>query len=95
MGVADTIRLPTLAVSLFVNICLPLCGQITLDTGSIVGNISDRTAAVISGAKVTIANIATGQVVNVSTNPSGAFNSGALPPGKYKTLGHEPETPAP
>jgi len=85
-GAAVKTRLNALAVLLFVNIGLTLFAQITLDTGSIIGTISDPTAAVISEAKVTITNIATGQVVDLSTNPSGAFNSGALPPGKYKTL---------
>ena len=85
MSAGATTR-PLLALLCFVNIVVPLFAQITLDTGSIVGTISDPTAAVISEARVTITNIATGQVVDLSTNPSGTFNSGALPPGKYKTL---------
>src|SRR5215469_3086612 len=59
-------------------------GQTTVDTGSIVGTVSDPSGAVISGAQVTITNIATGQVINLSTNSSGLFNSGALIPADYR-----------
>src|SRR6202158_3220477 len=63
----------------------PLIAQTTIDTGSVVGTVSDPTGAVISGADVTITNVATGQVIGLTSNASGAFNSGALVPGKYKT----------
>jgi hypothetical protein len=39
---------------------------------------------VISGADVAVTNLATSQVIKVTTNSSGAFNSGALIPGSYK-----------
>jgi hypothetical protein len=58
--------------------------QTTVDTGSIVGTVSDPSGAVISGATVTITDIAKGQVIELATN-SGSFNSGALIPGNYKT----------
>ena len=64
----------------------PLCAQTTVGTGSIVGTVSDPSGAMISGARVTITNLATRQVVNVATNSSGTFNSGALVPGDYRTL---------
>jgi Carboxypeptidase regulatory-like domain len=63
----------------------PLLAQTTIDTGSVVGTVSDPVGAVISGADVTITNVATGQVIGLTTNASGAFNSGALVPGNYKT----------
>jgi len=63
-----------------------LAAQATIGTGSIVGTVSDPTSAVISDAKVTITNVATGQLTYVSTNSSGLFNSGALVSGDYKTL---------
>lgn len=62
----------------------PLFAQTTVGTGSIVGNVSDPSAAMISGARVTITNVATGQVKSLTTNSSGAYNSGALLPGDYK-----------
>jgi len=54
-------------------------------TGSIVGTVSDPSGAVVIGAEITITNVATGQVVKLTTNSSGSFNSGALLPGNYKT----------
>src|SRR5271166_47714 len=63
-----------------------LSAQTTIGTGSIVGTVSDPTGAVISGASVTITNVATGQAINLTTSSSGSFNSGALIPGNYKTL---------
>jgi Carboxypeptidase regulatory-like domain len=65
--------------------CL-LAAQTTIGTGSIVGTISDPTGAVIAGARVTITNVETRQVISVATNPSGSFNSGALVPSAYKIL---------
>lgn len=61
-----------------------LVAQTTVGTGSIVGTVTDPSGAVVSGAKVTIANIATGQANELTTNLSGAYNSGALAPGQYK-----------
>jgi len=69
----------------FSGIARPLFAQTTVGTGSIVGTVSDPSGAVVSGAKVTIANVAAGQITSVTTNSSGSFNSGALVPGDYKT----------
>src|SRR5713101_2412206 len=57
--------------------------QTTTATGSIVGAVTDRSGAVVPGAKVTITDKATGQVINLTTNSAGAYNSGALIPGNY------------
>src|SRR5215813_5508987 len=62
-----------------------LFGQTTISTGSIVGTVTDPSGAVISDARVTITNTGTGQATALTTNASGAYNSGALPPGTYKT----------
>jgi hypothetical protein len=48
--------------------------------------VSDPSGAVVSGATITITNVATGQVIELATNSAGSFNSGALIPGKYRTL---------
>ncbi len=58
--------------------------QTTVGTGSIVGNVTDPSNAVISSAKVSITNVATGHVMSLTTNSAGAYNSGALLPGDYK-----------
>ena len=60
--------------------------QTTVGTGSIVGTVSDPSGAVISGAKIAITNVVSGQEIDLTTNSSGSFNSGALIPGDYKTL---------
>jgi hypothetical protein len=57
--------------------------QTTIATGSIQGTVTDPSGAVISGAKVTINNKATGQVINLTTSSAGAYSSGALSPGSY------------
>src|SRR5262252_7294106 len=61
-----------------------LTAQTTLSTGSISGTVQDPSGAAVSGAKVTITNIATGQKVELTSNSSGAYNSGPLAPGNYK-----------
>ena len=61
-----------------------LFAQTTVGTGSIVGAVTDPSDAVINGAKIKITNTATGQVIELATNSSGSFNSGALIPGNYK-----------
>jgi hypothetical protein len=75
--------LPVLSAVLLLSTGL-LLGQTTVATGSIVGTVTDPSGAVVSGAKVTITNIDTNQVINLTSNSSGAYNSGALAPGNYK-----------
>ena len=58
--------------------------QTTVGTGSIVGTVTDAQDAVVSGAKVVVANTQTGSTLNLTTNAAGSFTSGALPPGQYK-----------
>src|SRR5215472_9451581 len=62
----------------------PSYGQATAGTGCIVGTVRDPSGAMITGAEVAITNVATQQVVNLTTNSSGSFNSGALIPGEYR-----------
>lgn len=57
--------------------------QTTVAQGSIQGTVTDPTGAVVSGAKVTITNKATGQVAATSTTSTGTYNSGGLIPGDY------------
>jgi hypothetical protein len=69
----------------FLSVIHPLFAQTTVSTGSIVGTVNDPSGATISGAEITITNVGTRQVINLVTNSSGSFNSGALIPGDYKT----------
>src|SRR5262245_21095056 len=62
--------------------CLPAVAQ-DATTGQIVGNVTDQTAAIIPGAKVTVKNSGTGQTINVTANELGHFVAPLLPPGSY------------
>jgi hypothetical protein len=53
-------------------------------TGRVVGTITDTQGAVIPGAGVSVANIATGVVSTTTTNNSGYYEVQALPIGAYK-----------
>jgi hypothetical protein len=61
----------------------PLFAQTTISTGSIVGTVTDPSGALVSGAKVTITNKGTGQVVTTTTTSTGNYATGALIPGDY------------
>jgi len=60
-----------------------VAAQTTVSQGSIQGTITDATGAVVAGAKITITNKLTGQVVTQTTNSAGAYNSGGLLPADY------------
>src|SRR5258708_29693637 len=57
--------------------------QTTVAQGSIQGTVTDPTGAVVTGAKITISNKATGQVGVTTSSSSGTYNSGGLIPGDY------------
>ena len=61
-----------------------MVAQTTVGTGSIVGTVTDSSGAVVNGAKVVITGLSTGQLINLTTNASGSYNSGPLTPGGYK-----------
>jgi hypothetical protein len=60
---------------------LPALAQST--GGRIIGRVTDPTAAVVSGAKVTLTNEATGVSRTVETDPSGDYTLVPVPVGKY------------
>ena len=64
--------------------CSYLAAQATLSTGSITGSVIDPSSALVSGAKVQITNIATGQKLELTSNSAGSYSSGPLAPGTYK-----------
>jgi hypothetical protein len=45
--------------------------QSTVGTGSIQGSVTDQTGAVVSGAKVTITNQATGAAIHLTASSAG------------------------
>lgn len=52
-------------------------------TGSILGTITDTTGAVISGAKITVTNTATGVAFQTITSSAGDYLAPVLQPGTY------------
>jgi hypothetical protein len=60
-----------------------MIGQATNASGSIQGTVTDPTGAVITSARVTITNTATGQKILRTTSAAGTYSSGALQPGDY------------
>jgi hypothetical protein len=57
--------------------------QTTISTGSIQGLVTDPSGAVVSGAKISIHDKATGRVITATSTSAGAYTSGALTPGDY------------
>ena len=54
--------------------------------GRILGTISDSSGAVVAGAKVTIANVATGVSRSLMTNSDGEYLAPDLDPGSYRIM---------
>ncbi len=55
----------------------------TSGTGAVTGTLSDQSGAAIAGAQVKITSAGTGEVREVSSDPSGLFYVGLLLPGQY------------
>ena len=62
----------------------PTTAQVTSSTGGIQGTIVDNQGGVVTTARVTITNKATGQTLAVPVNESGVYASGSLRPGEYQ-----------
>ena len=58
-------------------------GAQTSTTGDIAGVVTDPTAAVVSGAPITLKNIDTGSLTSTTTNTQGLYNFSLLQPGNY------------
>ena len=52
-------------------------------TGTVVGTVSDATGAVVSGAKVTAKNVATGITLSTISGSEGNYTIPNVPPGTY------------
>jgi hypothetical protein len=80
LGVRKTIRLLGASVGIFV-MCLSLFAQI--NTGRILGTVTDQTGAVIGGASVTVTNTETGVARTLVADEAGEYVAPNLNPGKY------------
>jgi len=61
-----------------------LCSLAQTETGTIIGTVTDPSAAVVVGANVTVTNTATGAVRTTTTNAAGGYTITSLPPGPYQ-----------
>jgi Carboxypeptidase regulatory-like domain/TonB-dependent Receptor Plug Domain len=59
-------------------------GQAT--TGTIYGTVMDPSGAVVSGAKVSVTNVHTGEKKSTLTSPTGDYTFSFLVPGEYQVL---------
>jgi Carboxypeptidase regulatory-like domain/TonB dependent receptor len=64
-------------------ILIPHAGNAQVLYGSLVGNVTEESQAIVPGAEVTVTNIATGLTRQVRTNESGAYSVPNLEAGTY------------
>ena len=81
---SSRLSLVLVLVALFALCCSSLMfAQTSIATGSIQGNVTDATGAVLPNAKVT-ATGPTGQTLHATSNSAGEYTFGALNPGIYQ-----------
>ncbi|MCW5978708.1 MAG: TonB-dependent receptor [Bryobacteraceae bacterium] len=71
----------SLALAIFILVCLPLAGQERF--GNITGVATDSSGAVLPDVAVTVTNKATNRSLNVTTRGDGTFLAPELEPGRY------------
>ncbi len=74
---------PSLVLSLLL-VCLSLPSLAQTITGTITGNVTDASGAVVAGATITVENLGTSQKRTATTSTSGIFSVPDLAIGKYK-----------
>jgi hypothetical protein len=74
--------LPSMLVAV-VGLAISVFSQTTVSTGGVQGTVIDPSGAVISGAKVSLKNVATEQIASVNTNSAGAYTFAFLKPGNF------------
>jgi hypothetical protein len=65
-------------------LCFPLLGSAQTFYGSVVGTVTDKSAAVVPNAKVTLTNLGTNQARDVETDGAGNYRFVNLVPALYK-----------
>src|SRR3954452_16070694 len=58
--------------------------QAQVDTGSIVGTVTDPSGAVVNGAKVTLTNQGTGITLSTTTSADGVYKFSPVRVGTYR-----------
>ena len=72
-----------MAVAIFMFLSAqPLCAQV--DTGSILGTVTDASGAPVNGARVTLTNEGTSAALSTTTGPDGSYKFTPLKIGSYK-----------
>src|SRR6266436_8229418 len=82
----DSMRRPSLAVrvALLIVSIVALTALAQAQYGaSLQGTVTDKTGAVVTGAKVTVTNQATGATQTTETSGSGLYRVARLTPGQY------------
>ncbi|MGH9852744.1 MAG: TonB-dependent receptor domain-containing protein [Blastocatellia bacterium] len=78
------IRVGTPLSVLLIALMLPQSGHAQVLYGSIVGNVTDKSNAVVAGATVRITHKATNQTRETAANPEGSFNFPTVQTGTYE-----------
>ena len=73
-----------------IQMSLPAVFAQTSTTGSINGTVVDATGAVVPGAAVTLTDVATGAVLNLTTNADGRFTAPFLKPDLFRVSATAP-----
>jgi outer membrane receptor protein involved in Fe transport len=63
---------------------LTLSAMAQIQNGQFTGTVTDSSGAAVTGAKVTLANLATNLSITTNTNDTGVYNARELPIGVYK-----------
>jgi len=71
------------ALCLFLFLSLTIAGRSQVNTGDILGTISDPTGALVQSASVTVTNLETHETRKAQSNPAGEYIVTLLPPGHY------------
>ena len=70
--------------SMLLIMVLPAVSYSQINTGGILGRVTDPSGALVANAKVTLANLGTGVKVEGSVTPTGDYAFRGLAPGMYR-----------
>ena len=77
------ISVPAAILGAVLALAISVFSQNTISTGAIQGTVTDPSGALVSGANVSLTNMATGQIASVNTNSGGAYTFAFLKPGDF------------